>query len=151
MGAITPKTWLGFCRALDRMGLLDDPDYTELADRRLHRDRLIASIEESTRLRTTADLVESWTAEGVPCAPLATYDEVFNDDHLDARGFYWDAPHPTAGVVRQIGSPMRFSNAESARGAAGPSLGQHTRSVLAGIGMSAEQIDALVGEVTVRA
>ena len=37
------------------------------------------------------------------------FGQVFTDEHLAARDFFWDAPHPVVGPVRQLGSPMRFS------------------------------------------
>ena len=70
---------------------------------------------------------------GVPCAPIQDYGEVFNDEHLAARDFFWDAPHTKLGTVRQIGSPMRFSETPVRRDTAGPLLGEHTASVLHGL------------------
>ena len=75
---------------------------------------------------------------------------VFTDAHLGARDFFWDAPHPTAGAVRQIGSPMRLSGNPPRRAGAGPSLGAHTREVLREAGLSHEAIDALVRERAAR-
>jgi formyl-CoA transferase len=79
----------------------------------------------------------------VPCAPISDYGAVFTDDHLHARGFFWDAPHPALGPVRQIGSPMRFSRTPAVRGVAGPPLGADTRAVLTRSGVPAEIVDAI--------
>ncbi|MFY0406395.1 CaiB/BaiF CoA transferase family protein [Solicola sp. PLA-1-18] len=130
VGAITPPTWKGFCAAIDRPDLHDDPAYASVADRRLLRDALMEQIERTTRTRTTDDLVEAWTRHGVPCAPLSTFDQVFDDPHLRARDFFWDAPDAAGAPVRQIGSPLRFTDAATSRRSAGPSLGQDTRDVL---------------------
>ena len=66
----------------------------------------------------------------MPCAPIADYEQVFTDEHLAARDFFWDADHPVAGPVRQVGSPMRFSRTPAARAGAGPVLGADTRAAL---------------------
>ena len=136
LGAITPKTWLGLCAALDLPDLADDPRYTGSAARHGRRGELVDAIEERTAQRDTADVVAACEAHGVPCAPINDFGAVFTDEHLTERGFFWDAPHPVLGPVRQLGSPMRFSRTPTRRDGAGPELGADTAAVLAEIGMS---------------
>ena len=109
VGAITTRTWAGFCAALGLDELRDDERYADAFRRHAHRDELIASIEAATTALPTAELVELLDAAGVPCAPIADHAEVFTDEHLQARDFFWDADHPQLGPVRQLGSPMRLS------------------------------------------
>lgn len=144
VGAITPKPWESFCTALGLDVLLDDPRYVDAFSRHAHREELIGSIEEMTSTRTTAELVQVLDAAGVPCAPISDYGQVFTDDHLRQRDFFWDAPHPTMGQVRQLGSPMRFSRTPVRRGSAGPLLGSGTKAVLSGAGISAADIEDLL-------
>jgi crotonobetainyl-CoA:carnitine CoA-transferase CaiB-like acyl-CoA transferase len=146
LGAITPKTWSGLCAVLGLDDLVDDPRFLRSTDRHARRDELMPLIEQRTRQHPTAELVSRLEAAGVPCAPIATYAQVFTDDHLGARDFFWDAPHPTAGAVRQVGSPMRLSRTPPTRGAAGPPLGRHTREVLRETGLDDAWIDALLAE-----
>ena len=80
----------------------------------------------------------------MPCAPIANYEQVFTDDHLNQRGYFWDAEHPVMGQVRQLGSPMRLSRTPVRRGNAGPLLGQDTRAALTEVaGLSSAEVDAL--------
>lgn len=130
-GATTPKTWTAFCHTLALDELLGDPRYEGAYSRRQHREELIETIEAVTVTRTTATLVADLERAGVPCAPIADYAQVFTDETLRERDFYWDAPHPTLGPVRQLGSPMRFSRTPVRRGSAGPPLGDATEAVLA--------------------
>jgi formyl-CoA transferase len=53
---------------------------------------------------------------------------------LLARKYFWDGAHAKVGIVRQLGSPMRFSQTPTRRDAAGPLLGQDTAAVLAELG-----------------
>jgi crotonobetainyl-CoA:carnitine CoA-transferase CaiB-like acyl-CoA transferase len=143
-GAITPKTWAGLCAALELQDLEREARFATSATRHAHRNELIPLVEQKTMTMTTADNIERLERAGVPCAPISTYDRVFADAHLAARAFFWDAPHPAAGAVRQIGSPLRLSRTKARHGPAGPTLGADTREVLCEAGYDDDEIDALV-------
>jgi formyl-CoA transferase len=144
LGAITPPTWRGMCAALELDELADDPRFVDSSSRHARRDELMPLIEARTATWDTAEVVSRLEEAGVPCAPIADYGEVFTDDHLEARDFFWEAPHPVAGPVRQVGSPMRFSRSEPRRAGAGPVLGSGTREALRAVGYSDEDVDTLV-------
>ena len=97
LGAITPKTWAGLCAVLGLEELVDDPRFRDLQSHGTPAAtsccRSSRSAPGSTRPPT---LVARLEAAGVPCAPIATYGQVFADAHLAERDFFWDAPHPTA-------------------------------------------------------
>jgi formyl-CoA transferase len=61
-----------------------------------------------------------------------------------ARDMIVETEHPTAGKVKGIGLPIRFSGGKSDACLPAPLLGQHTRDVLMEIGYSAEEVEALV-------
>ncbi len=149
VGAITDKTWRGLCAALE-LDIADDPSYTTSHDRLEHRDSLIPTIEDATTRWSTAALVETLNDAGVPCAPISDYGDVFTDPHLRTRDYFWDAQHPTAGRVRQLGSPMRFGTTSVTQDAAGPSLGADTRTVLTEAGLDSGEVDALLSSGAAR-
>jgi crotonobetainyl-CoA:carnitine CoA-transferase CaiB-like acyl-CoA transferase len=144
VGAVTPKTWKGFCSALGLEELLDDERYATGSTRHGHRDTLIPAIEAVTTTRTTDELVAALDTAGVPCAPISDYGQVFTDDHLDQREYFWDAPHPTLGPIRQLGSPMRLSRTPARQDTAGPQLGAGTRVALEWAEIPGGEIDALI-------
>ena len=146
LGAVTPKTWTGLCDVLGLGALQADPRYADAHTRHAHREALIAEIEDVTRGWTTGDLVRALDRAGVPCAPIADYADVFTDDHLNVRGYFWDAQHPVLGPVRQLGSPMRFSRTAAVRDTAGPVLGEGTRDALRAVGYSESEIRDLVAQ-----
>ncbi len=144
LGAITPPTWAAMCAAFGLEDLRDDERFRDSSSRHARRDELIPAIEERTSHWTTAEVVRRLEEVGVPCAPIADYGEVFTDEHLAARDFFWDADHPVAGPVRQVGSPMRFSRSQPRRAGAGPVLGADTRAVLAEVGYTGDEVDEMV-------
>ncbi|MGH3368067.1 MAG: CaiB/BaiF CoA transferase family protein [Nocardioidaceae bacterium] len=144
VGAVTPKTWIGLCEALDLPHLLDDPRYQDAFERHGHREMLIEAIEESTLVRTSVDVVTGLEAAGVPCAPISDMEQVFTDPHLAKRNFFWDAPHPTLGTVRQVGSPLGLLGTPPVRRTAGPLLGADTEDVLRESGLDEETVGRLL-------
>jgi crotonobetainyl-CoA:carnitine CoA-transferase CaiB-like acyl-CoA transferase len=80
---------------------------------------------------------------GVPCGPINTMDRVFADPQARARGLAMKLPHPVAGEVPTIASPMRLS-ATPVEHRRPPLLGEHTDQVLGDLlGRSAGEIEAL--------
>jgi crotonobetainyl-CoA:carnitine CoA-transferase CaiB-like acyl-CoA transferase len=144
IGAVTPKTWSGLCAVLGLDEVSADARFTTASSRYAHRALLISLIERQTTKRGKQELTDALVAVGVPCAPLATYGEVFTDQNLVDGGFYWDAEHPVLGPVRQLGSPVRLSRTPVQHGPAGPALGLDTRTVLTGGGLPPAEIDELL-------
>lgn len=82
-----------------------------------------------------AESSEFWLSElekcGVPCGPINSIDQVFNDPQLLHRGMRLPVQHTAAGAMELVGSPMRFSRTPSQSSKAPPLLGEDTESVLA--------------------
>jgi crotonobetainyl-CoA:carnitine CoA-transferase CaiB-like acyl-CoA transferase len=147
IGANTPNTWAGLCRTLGMDAELDDPRHADATRRHAVREELTRTVESRTSARRTSDLEAALNAAGVPCAPINDYGQVFTDEHLNARQFFWDAPHPELPPQRQLGSPMRLSASPAVRDHAGPPLGADTRAVLTRAGVPADVVDAVAGPV----
>jgi crotonobetainyl-CoA:carnitine CoA-transferase CaiB-like acyl-CoA transferase len=150
IGATSPRNWEAFCDALGLGELKRDERFAEPNTRHRNRAELIALIEAVTQTAPKAHWIEALEAAGVPCAPIQDYGQVFNDGHLLARDYFWDAPHPKLGKVRQLGSPMRFSSSKVRRAKAGPLFGEDTEAILGELGYSAEQVDQLLDEGVVK-
>lgn len=78
-------------------------------------------------------LLEELDRRGVPCAPINTLSQVFADPQLRHREMLRELPHPLAGAVKQVVSPLRFAENPLRFDRAPPTLGQHTDEVLAEI------------------
>ena len=93
------------------------------------------SIAEILRQRDTADWIARLEAAGVPCGPINTVPQVFEEEQVRHRGMLVDIAHPLAGTVPQVVSPMRFAEAPLAFDRAPPLLGEHTAEILRELGI----------------
>jgi crotonobetainyl-CoA:carnitine CoA-transferase CaiB-like acyl-CoA transferase len=143
IGATTPPNWQALCRALGLERLLNDPRYRDANVRQANRSTLVPEIQAVTATATVGHWLSLLDEAGVPCAPIQDIGQVFSDPALVDRGFFWDAPHPTLGSVRQLGSPMRFSRSPARRDRAAPLLGEDTVEVLRELGFSAGDCERL--------
>ena len=134
IGATTPPNWKALCRALGLESLLEDERYGDASRRHRNREALATTIESVTSTRPTEHWLALLGEAGVPCAPILDFGQVFTDPHLLAREYFWDAPHKKVGLVRQLGSPMRFSRTPVRRDTAGPVLGEDSAALLAELG-----------------
>jgi crotonobetainyl-CoA:carnitine CoA-transferase CaiB-like acyl-CoA transferase len=146
VGATTPPNWTAFCRALGLGDLERDPRYADANARRRNREALVTAVETVTRTQPAAYWLARLREAGVPCGEIADYGDVFTDEHLLARGFFIDLPHPALGKVRGLGSPLRLERTPVRHSRAGPRLGEHSAEVLRQIGCSDADIDRLARE-----
>jgi crotonobetainyl-CoA:carnitine CoA-transferase CaiB-like acyl-CoA transferase len=121
-----------------------DPRFATNAARVKHRDVLMPLVRASTATRPTRAWIEALEREGVPCGPIYTVAQVFEDPQVEARGMKTTMEHPVAGKIPLVASPIRLSETPVRYRLPPPVLGQHTREVLEEVlGMAPETIDAL--------
>jgi len=133
-----------FCEAAGCAHIAADPRYLTIAERNAHRDTLIPALAEVLRQRSSRDWVERLEAAQVPCGPINTIKDVFEDPQVIARGMRLDLPHPRAGTLPSIANPIRFSGTPIEYTHAPPVLGQHTDEVLRDVlGLDNAEIEQL--------
>ncbi len=119
-----------FCELAGRAELADDARFATNRARVAHRAELVPLLEPLLRQRTTHDWVGSLEAAGVPCGPINRLNDVFADPQVRHRGLRIDLPHPAAGSVPLVASPLRLSASPVEHAAPPPLLGQHTNEIL---------------------
>nr|MCU0869207.1 CoA transferase [Burkholderiales bacterium] len=124
--------------------LATDPRYATNPARVEHRDTLVPLLATRFRQRTLTDWIDALEAAGVPCGPINTLDRTFAEPQAVARGLKVRMPHPTAGAVDLIASPIRLSATPVAYRRAPPLLGEHTDEVLRDVlGLDPARVAAL--------
>lgn len=137
------KEWTALTRALERPEWLDDPRFKTPALRDQNIDDRLQMTQDVLKSRTTEEWLARLEAEGVPCAPVLTRDEVIRHPQVLASNILMETAHPVVGRLRQTRPAARFAKTppEYRRGA--PLLGEHTAEVLGELGLSRQDIDAL--------
>jgi crotonobetainyl-CoA:carnitine CoA-transferase CaiB-like acyl-CoA transferase len=110
--------------------LADNPLYINNPLRVENRKSLISLLETMTRRKTKAEWISLLEAASVPCGPINNFEEVFDNEQVKARGIQINVPHPTAGNMKLVASPMRLSETPVEVRMAPPTLGQHTNEIL---------------------
>jgi len=124
-----------------------DPRFPKNPDRVANRETLDGLIAQALKRDKSAAWIEKLRAAGVPCGPINSVAEALTDPHTLARDMVRTVKHPTAGDLKMVGIPFRFSGTPAMIRRAPPLLGQHTEEVLgAELGLSAERIAQLRAE-----
>jgi crotonobetainyl-CoA:carnitine CoA-transferase CaiB-like acyl-CoA transferase len=89
------------------------------------------------------DVIARLDAAGVPCGPINSIAQVFDDPQVRHRGMVQRQPHPSGVDVPTVASPMRFASEPVRQGRPPPLLGEHSDELLHGLGYTAEQVGAL--------
>ncbi|MBJ7311801.1 CaiB/BaiF CoA transferase family protein [Rugamonas sp. CCM 8940] len=127
-----------------RPELANDPRFATNPLRVQHRDTLVPLLAAMVSTQSRAYWIAELEAVGVPCGPINDVGEVYQDPQVQARGLVVELPHPTAGTVKLVRSPMKLSATPALAELAPPLLGQHTEEVLGQLlGHSAADIAAL--------
>lgn len=131
------------CGLLAQPQLLQDERFATNAARVANRQSLRDALAPSLAGRRRADVIERFESAGIPCGPINTMADVFEDPQARHRELVQQVPHARAGQVPVLRSPMRFS-ATPVRHGSPPLLGQHTVEVLTQeLGMTGGEVQAL--------
>ena len=131
------------CEVLGLPQLARDERYAKNAARVRNLETLLAIIAAKFKEQDRKHWVDALDAAGVPCGPINAIPEVFADPQVEHRRMRIDLPHPLAGRVPLVASPMRFTEAPLAHDRPPPLLGEHTAEVLRELGIDDAELDLL--------
>ena len=143
-GAANDRQFRIASQLLQRPEWADDPRFKTNADRVEHRAILLQSISDIMLTKTTATWTNVFRDARLPGAPINSITEAFSHPQVRSTKMIETVLHPTAGEIKLVGLPVKFSeNAQEIR-LAPPCLGQHTREVLKEmIGVTDSEADSL--------
>ena len=139
----TNREWTALTRALDKPEWLEDPRFKSPALRQRHINERLVMTQEALLTRSAEEWLVRLTQHGVPCAPVLTRTAMLSNEQVVANGIVVETDHQEAGRLRQARSAARFSRTPASIRHGGPALGEHTAEVLAELGYSLADIQAL--------
>jgi len=123
-----------------------DTRFHSASGRNANRLEILPVVRTWVSTRTVADCLAQLDAIEVPSAKVQGIDEVVADPQVLARGMLIEQEHPVLGKVRLPNLPFHFSGCDTTITTPAPLMGQHNRSIAAGLGYSAAEIDRMVEE-----
>jgi crotonobetainyl-CoA:carnitine CoA-transferase CaiB-like acyl-CoA transferase len=130
----TDENWRRFFALIGRPELANEERFATLHSRTDHLDELLGLVADALRTGTTSEWFERLRTAQIPAVPYNRVDDLFDDEHLAAVGFWETVEHPTEGTLLQIRSPVTFDGVKPPLGAPAPRLGADTEAVLAELG-----------------
>lgn len=109
--AIVPyvdRQWERFFEIGGRPGVFQDPRFSTYEERTKHTGDLYAIIEEVAATKTTDEWVELLDREDIPAMRFNRIEDVLDDPHLKATGFFMDMEAPHIGAYRTLRHPIAF-------------------------------------------
>jgi len=135
LGCFEPKFWENLCKALKREDLIP----MQLAQGQARKE-LRDTLQHIFLTKTRDEWFDLLKTKDVCVAPVYQLSEVFNDAQILHRQMILELNHPTEGIVRQVGIPIKLSGTPGEIKSFGPVLGEHTMEILRGLGYSNRKI-----------
>ncbi|MFW0885640.1 CaiB/BaiF CoA-transferase family protein [Pseudomonas sp. FP1154] len=127
---------------IGRPDLAEDPRLAHNDGRGEHAERIDAAIAEWTQQRDRDQVLEALNQALVPAGFPYTAADIVKDPHYLARQMI-ETVQTSAGALKVPGVLPKLSRTPGRLGAGGPQLGEHTDDLLAGLGLSGEQVRGL--------
>ncbi len=147
LAAVSDAQWKTFCDAFGFADLMADPALASNNERVRARPALIPELRKRLANWSAADLAALFEKKGLPFAPIVRPEDLYDDPHLNATGGLADIRLPDGARAGETARaplfPLTLGGRRLGVRMHPPTLGEHTRELLAGLGYPPDEIDAL--------
>lgn len=140
------KQWRAFFAIMGREDLQDDPRVTDVKLRSETIGELYELVAELVADWKTEDLLAALEKADVPHGRAIPLDDLADDPHLQAVGFFRSMEHPSEGGIRLTAPPMKLSETPAEIRSVPARLGENSVEVLREAGYSEQEIEALIAD-----
>jgi len=148
--APSENIWPRLCGILDKPEWVDDPRFTNRAERARNAGIVEEELARWFAARTTEESVDAMSEAGVPCAPVNDVPQAARSPQIWERELLVEVPDAVAGMTLASGKLIKLSRSDTPVGET-PAVGQHTGEILRDVlGYTPEQIQQLREEEVVR-
>lgn len=150
LGVGNDAQWQRFCAVADLQDYVAAPEFATNADRVRNFDATVALVQSRIETRTVAEWLQALKPAGIACSAIHTLDQALAHPQVAARELIVTSQHPVLGQVRNVGLPIRFGRRPRQAARPAPMLGEHSREVLAELGYSKAEIDAMLANGSIQ-
>jgi crotonobetainyl-CoA:carnitine CoA-transferase CaiB-like acyl-CoA transferase len=143
VGVVTDTQWIIFCREFGLADLAADARLRSNASRVAERSWLLPQLAEALKKFTKADLAAKLEAIGLPFAPISKPWDLLDDPHLKASGGLLETRASGGRSFHAPTLPLALDGRRLPKRLEPPEIGEGARELLAGLGYTAAQVDAL--------
>jgi crotonobetainyl-CoA:carnitine CoA-transferase CaiB-like acyl-CoA transferase len=140
---LNPDQYEKFCRALGDEALITETRFATNEARVANHPDFKARVETALSKRTVGEWVDRMIGVGIAAGPIYEFDQVFEDAQVRHMGMVREVEQPGLGAVRMLGFPFAVGGSRPPVRRPAPRLGEHSREVLAELGLSAGEISRL--------
>ena len=144
VGASNQNTWLKLIDALGVKELQENEKFNSNANRMKNLTELTEILKKELVKKTAEEWLKLFDEKGLPCGPINTVTEMFEDPQTIERKMIVDVKNKKAGSFKAIGMPIKFSETKVEDTKESPTFGQHTKQILLDHGFKSEEIDSLM-------
>jgi crotonobetainyl-CoA:carnitine CoA-transferase CaiB-like acyl-CoA transferase len=147
IGTVGNEHFERFCRAIGKPEWTQDPQYATKGLRWTKKWELAKEIEKITTQYTVKELEKKLDRERVATSPILNMQQVVEDPHLNARGYFLEVEHPIIGKAKISGFPFKFSETPGQIDRTSPLVGEHNEFILGKyLGLGKEEVGRLKKE-----
>ena len=141
VGASNQNTWLMLLKAINRLDLQENEMFSSNLSRKKNTTQLVDILNTELLKRTSDEWLKIFDDNGLPCGPINSITEMFEDPQTIAREMIIEVENKKAGKSKAIGMPIKFSKSKTEKSKGAPILGEHTREIMLGFGYKHEEIE----------
>ena len=146
VGITSDNHWRAFCTGFGVEELLDDPALKSNPQRAQQRAKIMPIVTAKFAAESFESLVAKLEKLKLPFGPLAKPGDLFDDKQLNHDGRMLDVLLPTGKRAKLPGLPLEMGGRKTRVRQQPPTMGEHTRAVLAEAGYTDVQINELIAQ-----
>lgn len=151
VGVVTDTQWKIFCEAFGLAELLADPALRTNPQRVEARTRILPIVTALFAKLTKQALMDQCESLGLPFAPIATPEDLFDDPHLNASGGLTPVTLLNGRKAKVPNLPIEMDGQRFGTRLDLPRIGEHTRELLSQLGYDGKAIEDLIAQKVVAA